>query len=85
MTAMQAPQAAVAQRVFSASAVSPQEAGRWWRARLFSDAGTNTGYIVRLNTSNQLELGRRKRHGIHHDCYIRHAGGGHNRHCAGVG
>lgn len=23
---------------------------------LFSDAGTNTGYIVRLNTSNQLEL-----------------------------
>ena len=44
----------------------PRKAAQVQRT-LFSDAGTNTGYIVRLNTSNQLELGR-KRHGIHHDC-----------------
>jgi hypothetical protein len=39
---------------FSAS-VTPQ-GGAGTARTLFSDAGTNTGYIVRLNTSNQLEL-----------------------------
>ena len=39
---------------FSAS-VSPQ-GGAGTARTLFSDAGTNTGYIVRLNASNQLEL-----------------------------
>ena len=39
---------------FSAS-VTPQ-GGAGAARTLFSDAGTNTGYIVRLNVSNQLEL-----------------------------
>lgn len=39
---------------FSAS-VTPQ-GGAGTARTLFSDAGTNTGYIVRLNASNQLEL-----------------------------
>ena len=40
---------------FFSAAISPQ--GSTGTARtLFSDAGTNTGYIVRLNASNQLEL-----------------------------
>ena len=40
---------------FFSSAVLPQ-GGAGTARTLFSDAGTNTGYIVRLNTSNQLEL-----------------------------
>ena len=40
---------------FFSAAVSPQ-GGAGTARTLFSDAGTNTGYIVRLNTSNQLEL-----------------------------
>ena len=40
---------------FFSAAISPQ--GNAGTARtLFSDAGANTGYIVRLNASNQLEL-----------------------------
>ena len=40
---------------FVSAAISPQ--GRAGTARtLFSDTGANTGYRVRLNTSNQLEL-----------------------------
>ena len=40
---------------FFSAAISPQGSAGTART-LFSDAGTNTGYIVRLNTSNQLEL-----------------------------
>lgn len=40
---------------FFSAAVSPQ-GGAGTARTLFSDAGTNTGYIVRLNASNQLEL-----------------------------
>ena len=40
---------------FFSAAISPQGSAGTNRT-LFSDAGTNTGYIVRLNTSNQLEL-----------------------------
>mgnify|MGYP000210915045 CR=1 FL=1 len=40
---------------FFSAAVTPQ-GGAGTARTLFSDAGTNTGYIVRLNTSNQLEL-----------------------------
>lgn len=40
---------------FFSSAISPQGSAGTART-LFSDAGTNTGYIVRLNASNQLEL-----------------------------
>lgn len=40
---------------FFSAAISPQ-GGAGTARTLFSDAGTNTGYIVRLNTSNQLEL-----------------------------
>ena len=40
---------------FFSAAVTPQ-GGAGTARTLFSDAGTNTGYIVLLNTSNQLEL-----------------------------
>lgn len=40
---------------FFSAAISPQGSAGTART-LFSDAGANTGYIVRLNTSNQLEL-----------------------------
>lgn len=40
---------------FFSAAISPQGSAGTNRT-LFSDAGTNTGYIVRLNTGNQLEL-----------------------------
>ena len=40
---------------FFSAAISPQGSAGTNRT-LFSDAGTNTGYIVRLNTSDQLEL-----------------------------
>ncbi len=40
---------------FFSAAVTPQ-GGAGTARTLFSDAGTNTGYIVRLNASNQLEL-----------------------------
>ncbi len=40
---------------FFSAAVTPQ-GGAGTARTLFSDAGTNTGYIVRLNTGNQLEL-----------------------------
>lgn len=40
---------------FFSAAVSPQ-GGAGTARTLFSDAGTNTGYIVRINASNQLEL-----------------------------
>lgn len=40
---------------FFSAAISPQGSAGTART-LFSDAGTNTGYIVRLNASNQLEL-----------------------------
>ena len=41
--------------VFFSAAVTPQ-GGAGTARTLFSDAGANTGYVVRLNTSNQLEL-----------------------------
>ena len=40
---------------FFSAAISPQGSAGTART-LFSDAGANTGYIVRLNASNQLEL-----------------------------
>lgn len=40
---------------FFSAAISPLGSAGTNRT-LFSDAGTNTGYIVRLNTGNQLEL-----------------------------
>ena len=40
---------------FFSAAVTPQ-GGAGTARTLFSDAGTTTGYIVRLNASNQLEL-----------------------------
>jgi len=40
---------------FFSAAISPQGSAGTART-LFSDAGTNTGYIVRLNASNQLEM-----------------------------
>lgn len=40
---------------FFSAAISPQGSAGTART-LFSDAGTNTGYIVRLNASNQLEF-----------------------------
>lgn len=41
--------------LFFSAAIRPQGSAGTART-LFSDAGTNTGYIVRLNISNQLEL-----------------------------